>query len=70
MVSLTRNDYEPDICFFGVAKAAQLTPDQMRFPVPDLVVEVLSETTQAVDRGVKFDDCAAHGVAEIGSSIR
>ena len=64
MVSLTRNDYEPDICFFGTAKAAQLTPDQMRFPAPDFVVEVLSETTQAVDRGVKFDDYAAHGVVE------
>ena len=36
----------------------------MRFPAPDLVVEVLSETTQAIDRGVKFDDYAAHGVAE------
>lgn len=64
LVSLTRNDYEPDICFFGAAKAAQLAPDQMRFPAPDLVVEVLSETTQAIDRGVKFEDYAAHGVAE------
>lgn len=64
MVSLTRNDYEPDICFFGKSKAATLAPDQMRFPAPDLVVEVLSETTQAIDRGVKFDDYAAHGVVE------
>ena len=58
MVSLTSNDYEPDICFFGRVKAAKLTPNQMRFPTPDLVVEVLSETTQAFDRGVKFDDYA------------
>ena len=64
MVSLTRNDYEPDICFFGQAKAAALAPDQMRFPAPDFVVEVLSETTQDIDRGVKFDDYAAHGVSE------
>ncbi len=64
MISLTRNDYEPDICFFGKVKAETLTPDQMRFPAPDLVVEVLSETTQAIDRGVKFDDYAAHGVSE------
>ncbi len=28
------------------------------------MVEVLSETTQAFDRGVKFDDYAAHGVVE------
>jgi len=64
MVSLTRNDYEPDICYFNPAKTAALTPDQMRFPAPDLVVEVISESTERNDRGVKFDDYAAHGVAE------
>lgn len=64
MISLTRNDYEPDICFFDKAKADQFTPDQMRFPAPDFIVEVLSESTQANDRGVKFDDYAAHGVGE------
>ena len=64
MVSLTRNDYEPDICYFNPAKAAPFTPDQMRFPAPDLVVEVISESTEQNDRGVKFDDYAAHGVAE------
>jgi Uma2 family endonuclease len=64
MISLTRNDYEPDICFFDRAKADQFTPDQMRFPAPDFIVEVLSESTQANDRGVKFDDYAAHGVTE------
>ena len=36
----------------------------MRFPVPDFVVEVLSQSTEANDRGVKFVDYAAHGVAE------
>ncbi len=64
MVSLTRNDYEPDICFFDVATAAHFRPDQMRFPAPAFVVEVLSASTQANDRGVKFDDYAAHGVGE------
>jgi Uma2 family endonuclease len=64
LISLTRNDYEPDICFFGQEKAAQFQPDQMRFPAPDLVVEVLSASTEAVDRGVKFEDYAAHGVTE------
>jgi hypothetical protein len=54
MVSLTRNDYEPDICYFNPAKTAALTPDQMRFPAPDLVVEVISESTERNDRGVKF----------------
>lgn len=64
LISLTRNDYEPDLCFFGADKAATLDPDQMRFPAPDLVVEVLSKSTEANDRGVKFDDYAAHGIAE------
>ena len=64
MVSLTRNDYEPDICFFNGAIAARFQPDQMRFPAPDFVVEVLSASTAANDRGVKFDDYAAHGVTE------
>lgn len=64
MVSLTRNDYEPDICFFDAATAAGFQPDQMRFPAPALMVEVLSPSTEANDRGVKFDDYAAHGVTE------
>lgn len=64
MVSLTRNDYEPDICYFGPAKAATFTPDQMRFPAPDLVVEVISQSIEQNDRGVKFEDYAAHGVSE------
>ena len=64
MISLTRNDYEPDICFFRAERAGGFTPDQMRFPAPDFVVEVLSPSTEAHDRGVKFEDYAAHGVAE------
>jgi Uma2 family endonuclease len=64
MVSLTRNDYEPDICYFNAATADGFHPDQMRFPAPDFVVEVLSASTAANDRGVKFDDYAAHSVAE------
>ena len=64
MISLTRNDYEPDICFFVKARAAAFKPDQMHFPAPDFIVEVLSASTASADRGVKFDDYAAHGVAE------
>lgn len=64
MVSLTRNDYEPDICYFNQTKAADFKPNQMRFPAPDLIVEVVSESTEHNDRGVKFDDYAAHGVEE------
>lgn len=59
-----RNDYEPDIVFFGPEKCATLTPDTMKFPVPDLAVEVLSQSTEARDRGVKFEDFASNGVGE------
>ena len=59
-----RNDYEPDIVFFGPEKTAGLTDDTMKFPIPDLVVEVLSDSTESRDRGVKFEDFELHGVAE------
>jgi Uma2 family endonuclease len=64
LIILTRNDYEPDICFFGQEKAKTFTPTQTRFPAPDMVVEVPSESTEANDRGIKFEDYATHGVAE------
>jgi len=64
LISLTRNDYEPDICFFSKAKAAVFDDDQWQFPAPDFIVEILSESTEANDRGVKFTDYAAHGVSE------
>ena len=64
MISLTRNDYEPDLCFFNKNQASQFSPDQMRFPAPDFVVEILSERTERNGRGVKFTDYAAHGVTE------
>ncbi len=64
MVSLTRNDYEPDVCFFGNENAKNFTGKQMKFPAPDFVVEVLSDSTAKNDRETKFQDYAAHGVGE------
>jgi len=64
LVSLTRNDYEPDICFFGSEKAKDFESTQMQFPAPDFVVEILSTSTKRHDRETKFQDYAAHGVAE------
>ncbi len=64
MIRLTRNSYEPDVCFFGAATAASFTPDMTLLPAPDFIAEVLSEATAARDRGVKFTDYAAHGVGE------
>lgn len=59
-----RNDYEPDIVFFGPEKASRFHSNTMKFPVPDFAVEVLSEATERRDRGVKFEDYEAHGVQE------
>lgn len=64
LVSLTRNDYEPDICFLGKSKSSKFKRKQMQFPAPDFVVEILSESTERHDREVKFQDYAAHGVGE------
>ena len=64
LISLTRNDYEPDVCYFSKKKAATFTPNQMKFPAPDFIAEVLSESTEKNDRGVKFEDYAAHGIGE------
>ena len=64
MVHLTRNSYEPDLCYFGLEKSASLRPEQVTFPAPDFIIEALSPSTEATDRGIKFEDYAAHGVSE------
>ena len=64
MITLTRNDYEPDICFFKKEKAAIFTEKQTLFPAPDWVIEILSEGTKERDRGVKFKDYQAHQIEE------
>lgn len=64
LISLTRNDYEPDVCYFGKPKAAKFKKGQMKFPAPDFVVEVLSSSTAKHDRETKFQDYAAHEIEE------
>lgn len=64
MVRCTRNDYEPDICFWSSEKAEGFKPKQSAFPPPDFVVEILSASTEQKDRGIKFEDYALHGIAE------
>lgn len=64
MTCFPGNDYEPDIIFFGLTKSALISPDTLKFPIPDLIVEVISPATEARDRGVKLTDYASHGVAE------
>lgn len=64
LIRLTRNDYEPDLCFFSRDKANDFVPEQIFFPAPDFVVEILSDSTAKTDRETKFNDYAAHGVKE------
>ncbi|MBI5916443.1 MAG: Uma2 family endonuclease [Bacteroidetes bacterium] len=64
MISLTRNDYEPDICFWSSDKTADFDDDTMLHPAPDFIVEILSKKTQKHDRTTKFKDYAFHGVRE------
>lgn len=64
MISLTRNDYEPDLVFFSKEKYDTFTEDQMLFPAPDFVVEILSKKTASKDRGIKKQDYAEHGIQE------
>lgn len=64
LVGLTRNDYEPDICYWNRETSSSFEDDQMEHPAPDLIVEVLSKSTTGRDRGIKFEDYAAHGVRE------
>lgn len=64
MARFTRNDYEPDVMFFSKEKADTIQPNQSLFPIPDFVIEVLSESAAERDRGVKFRDFEAHQVSE------
>ncbi|MCE6988963.1 Uma2 family endonuclease [Dyadobacter sp. CY323] len=64
MITLTRNDYEPDICFFIKEKSSHFTKNQTLFPAPDFVVEITSPSTEKRDRGVKFKDYQAHSIEE------
>ena len=64
MIRLTRNDYEPDICFFAKEKSKHFKPEQLLFPAPDFIVEVLSKSTAKTDRTIKFTDYQNHGVKE------
>ena len=64
MVSLTRNDYEPDICFWLKHMSDTFKQGQTHYPAPDWICEILSKGTEEKDRNIKFKDYAAHGVKE------
>lgn len=64
IVSLSRNDYEPDLVFFSQEKVDTFTADQVLFPAPDFIVEILSPKTAKYDKTIKKDDYALHGIPE------
>ncbi|MDZ7877782.1 MAG: Uma2 family endonuclease [Saprospiraceae bacterium] len=64
LIALTRNDYEPDMVFYRKEEADKQTDDQMIFPAPSFVVEILSKSTAKYDKGIKKQDYAAHGIEE------
>jgi Uma2 family endonuclease len=64
MVRLTRNDYEPDICFWKKERTLDFAKKQSAFPPPDFIIEILSDSTKERDYGIKMTDYALHGVQE------
>jgi Uma2 family endonuclease len=64
LISLDRNDYEPDICFWARHKSDTFADGQVKYPAPDFIAEVISPSTEVVDRVDKFRDYAANGVRE------
>ena len=64
MISTARNDYEPDVVFYRADRTRDFREDQLLFPAPDLIVEVLSPGTEKADRGTKFRDYALSEVPE------
>lgn len=54
----------PDIVFFSQDRAILFEKDQLFFPAPDFVVEILSSKAAQRDRGIKKQDYAAHGIRE------
>lgn len=64
MVSLTRNDYEPDLCFWLKHVSDFFKMGQTHYPAPNWICEILSKGTETTDRTTKFNDYAIHGVQE------
>lgn len=55
---------QPDVAFFERAREHLLAPDKPIRAAPDLVIDVLSPDTEAVDRGQRLPIYARHGVRE------
>jgi len=55
---------QPDVVFFGPARAHLINLDRAIRHRPDLCVEILSPSTEATDRGRKLQMFARYGVPE------
>jgi Uma2 family endonuclease len=55
---------QPDVVFFGPARAHLVDLDRAIRHAPDLCVEILSRSTEAADRGRKLQMFARYGVPE------
>ena len=64
LIRLRRDDFEPDVAYWDASIADAFTEDQIFFPAPTFVAEVLSPSTEGIDRKQKFDAYAAAGVKE------
>ena len=64
LVSLTQNDFMPDISYYGSEKAALINSETIHYPAPDFVVEVLASTSDIIDKEIKLNDYENHGVKE------
>lgn len=66
-IDIVFSDYDvlqPDVVFFGPARAHLVDLDAVIRHPPDVCVEVLSPSTQATDRGRKMQTFARYGVQE------
>lgn len=43
LIALSRDDYEPEVCFFAREKAGSFTPRQDRFPAPNFIAKVVGK---------------------------
>jgi Uma2 family endonuclease len=66
-LDIVLSDYDvlqPDLTYFGAERASRLHPDRHVRVVPDLAIEVLSPSTERIDRGRKRDVLARYGLPE------
>lgn len=63
-VACGRNDFMPDIAFWVKERQDELGNEASIFPAPDFVVEILSNSTEKLDRGIKMESYAEAGVQE------